>query len=187
MREQKLFEHEIIATEAYMCGFFKISSSPKECKHINCGYVEKSNCYGHKVDTEQIRYCSHRDWCEKGWLSNYGFIRNKPRPKNCGKLVKCSRTAWTALSNAELSDPNTKPDAVCIRVVVAYPNSVSNTKINWGFYLLYNLIGESLVNDSWWQPIGKKLIPHTGNGKIWPPPSKLANLNEIVSSMKKVL
>jgi hypothetical protein len=89
------------------------------------------------------------------------------------------------MSEADLSIPGVQPDATCVRLVVANPNA-NLTNIGYSLHIMYDLINDKLVSDSWYQKFSNIISEHVQNAK-WPKPTDVDNLKDVVSQLKSML
>ena len=105
------------------------------------------------------------------------------------KKIKCKRVLYRRYTDKELSVPDTKPDAVAIRVHLStncrhgrHPNMV----------MLYDLLEDKWALNSWWTCSGGN--PNTlgprdrdNGGRCAPAPSEVAHIDEVVQKLKESL
>lgn len=212
MNKKAFFKVKGSVLEGHIVGFYKtkgLAAKTKsgKCRHVSCGATSAVPCnwfinkrgfdemvakgvtsWGtpltatiKKQEEDRLNYSKqyhancHTDWC----TTTYGL-----RPHNVGEHVQCTRLHFEPYNDAELADPNVKPESVAIELKVALTDV---REIEWGV-ALYDLMEDKWFSDSWWTSTGyryKNLMPHKHSG--WPAPKELNLIDQVLDSLKKTI
>ena len=207
----KVYETSGAVLKAETIGFYKIKGLARKsgrCRHISCGATKSRDCYyfaelaEHETRLLTGKYygnvaydATHQAWaiqrlnamkpqhanCTKDWcVPNTG----KQRPVDLGQMVACSRNHLQPYTEAEMADPNVRPESIALDMIISLKGAYQGTQDR--AIGLYDLIDDKWFNDQWWTRVGYKnenLMPH-GNNSYWPAPKELVNITQVIDAVK---
>ena len=158
MKEKTLFKYKGSVLEAGLLGFFRRVDPKGLCKHSTCGHVTTNKLV-------------------------FGKYKRIVGPK-----VRCRRIKYIRYTDKELASPDSKPNAVAVRLVVA--DATYKHELNPSMRALYDLAEDKWANSDWWQSVGSNkdmLVPHAGVGPASRKPGELANIDEVIRKIKELI
>jgi len=172
-----LLDLQAVVFKAEFAGFYKLREKEKFCYHRGCGFnPENKRCNSGQwigmgefvINPDHLNAGCDLDWC----VIKYGpktFVR-----------VDCKRSSYEKYSEAELSNPDVKPQAAAIKIHIVLGTYI-RTMVG-----LYDLFDDKWLLDTWWKVAGGNtnlLIPN----KAYFPPMNVHGINEVIDALKAAI